>query len=372
MKQIRVLIIALISIGIINACKKKPLPEAEEGNAPQFYFSGNVNGSSVRIDAGINEYYMYSSYSQSTVGVYGFSAELKQGTCSANCPNSIKIEINDYRYSTIGGISGADTALAYMYYPYFAGNPAPVSYYVNFYSLFNKNALSYLWDFGDGTTSTLMNPSHTYAHPGEYKVSLTSTDSSFCSNTVTNIQNVGPSDTYCKTTVTVTGTSSLNATFTNATVGVPPYDVYWDLGDGNNSISPSPTHSYVTGGRYPVSLRVIDAMNDTAIANFNYITSNSTLCTTNYLVLANIPLSNPMAYSNIVVKWVDGSGIEWSSNNNLQPAGSYFKIISVSDYHTNELGQKTKKLHVHFKCNVYNGTNSMPVNGDAVVVVAYK
>ncbi len=371
MKQIHVLVIALITIGLLNACKKKPLPEAEEGNDPQFYFSGNVNGSSVRIDAGVNDYYMFSSYSQSTVGVYGFAAELKQGNCT-NCPNSIKIEINDHRYSTTNGPSGADTAFTYMYYPYYAGNPTPVSYNVYFYSLFNKNALSYLWDFGDGNTSTQKNPSHTYAHPGEYTVSLTSTDSSLCANTVSNVQNIGPSDTYCKTTVTVTGTSSLNATFTNSTIGVPPYNFYWDLGDGNNSSSPSPTHSYSAAGRYPVSLRVIDAMNDTAIANFNYITSNSTLCTTNYLVIGNVPLSNPMAYSNIVVKWTDAGGTEYTSNSSLQPASSYFKIISASDYHTNEIGQKTKKLHIHFKCNVYNGTNSLPVDGDALVVVAYK
>ncbi len=371
MKQIRVLIITLITLGLLNACKKKTLPEPEEGNNPQFYFSGIVNGSAVRIDAGVNDYYMYSSYSQNTVGVYGFAAELKQGSCT-NCPNSIKIEINDHRYSMMNGPSGADTALSYMYYPYFAGNPTPVSYNVYFYSLFNKNALSYLWDFGDGTTSTTKNPSHIFMHPGEYVVSLTSTDSSSCSNTVTNVQKVGSSDTYCKTTVTVTGTSSLNATFTNSTIGVPPYNFYWDLGDGNFSTSSSPTHNYATGGRYPVSLQVIDAANDTATANFNYITANSTVCTTNYLVMANIPMSNPMAISNIVVKWTDVSGTEWSSNSNLQPASSYFKIISASDYHTNELGQKTKKLLVRFKCQVYNGSNSMPMDGDAIVVVAYK
>ena len=36
---------------------------------------------------------------------------------------------------------------------------------------------SYLWHFGDGTTSTAANPSHTYARPGARTVSLTVTDS---------------------------------------------------------------------------------------------------------------------------------------------------------------------------------------------------
>jgi PKD repeat protein len=32
---------------------------------------------------------------------------------------------------------------------------------------------SWLWDFGDGETSTEQNPSHTYGNPGNYTVSLT-------------------------------------------------------------------------------------------------------------------------------------------------------------------------------------------------------
>ena len=36
--------------------------------------------------------------------------------------------------------------------------------------------LNYLWDFGDGSTATTATPSHTYANPGIYKVTLTVTD----------------------------------------------------------------------------------------------------------------------------------------------------------------------------------------------------
>ncbi|MFC3880168.1 PKD domain-containing protein, partial [Algoriphagus namhaensis] len=36
-------------------------------------------------------------------------------------------------------------------------------------------AFSYLWDFGDGNTSTAENPTHTYANAGTYSVTLTST-----------------------------------------------------------------------------------------------------------------------------------------------------------------------------------------------------
>ena len=41
----------------------------------------------------------------------------------------------------------------------------------------SKNADNYLWDFGDGTASTLANPSKTYNDKGTFTVKLTATNS---------------------------------------------------------------------------------------------------------------------------------------------------------------------------------------------------
>jgi PKD repeat protein len=374
MKQIYVLIAALITVILFDACKKKDLPEAEEGNAPQFYFTGNVNGTNYNLQAGVSDYYMYSGFNQSTVtNVYGFTAALKQNSCTT-CNNSIQIEINDYRYSSYNGPSGIDSAFQSTFYPYCMGTWAPVTYSMSFYPWFNNTAVSYLWNFGDGSTSALPYPSHVYKHPGDYNVSLTVTDNFSCSNTVSNIHTFGPTDNLCRTTITVTSASTLNATYSHVTSGTGPYNFLWDFGDASaTSTLSTPSHTYSSQGRYPVSLRVIDSNNDTAVANVNYVTSGSNMCTTNYFVINDTALVNTNGVSNIIIKWTDSNGIEYSSNSSLQPPTSYFKIVSVSDYHTNEQGQKTKKLHIRFKCNVYNGTASLPIdNGDAVVVVAYQ
>lgn len=45
------------------------------------------------------------------------------------------------------------------------------------------NVIHYLWDFGDGTTSTLFEPNHSYAVAGSYEVTLTATNECNCSNT---------------------------------------------------------------------------------------------------------------------------------------------------------------------------------------------
>lgn len=45
------------------------------------------------------------------------------------------------------------------------------------------NPVSYAWDFGDGGTSTLQNPVHTFANTGPYIVCLTVTNAAGCTNT---------------------------------------------------------------------------------------------------------------------------------------------------------------------------------------------
>lgn len=45
-------------------------------------------------------------------------------------------------------------------------------------------ASSYLWDFGDGLTSTFANPSHTYANPGAYNVCLIANPGGPCQDSI--------------------------------------------------------------------------------------------------------------------------------------------------------------------------------------------
>ena len=47
------------------------------------------------------------------------------------------------------------------------------------------DALTYLWNFGDSSTGTGINPTHTYAAAGDYTVKLTVTDDNGASHTAT-------------------------------------------------------------------------------------------------------------------------------------------------------------------------------------------
>jgi len=76
---------------------------------------------------------------------------------------------------------------------------------INFIDLSSNNPSSWLWDFGDGNTSTQQNPTHSYQNQGIYTVSLQvtntlGTDNISQTNFITVAYNLGPiayNDTIC-------------------------------------------------------------------------------------------------------------------------------------------------------------------------------
>lgn len=115
-------------------------------------------------------------------------------------------------------------------------------------------ALTYSWDFGDGGSSGLTNPSHTYAADGVYTVTLTATNGSLCSNTHT-------------ATVTVNNLPTADFTFSDGCEGIASNFVNtstagtytWDLGDGSSSTLTNVNHLYSSFGIYDVTLNVTSA-----------------------------------------------------------------------------------------------------------------
>jgi gliding motility-associated-like protein len=120
--------------------------------------------------------------------------------------------------------------------------------------------VSWLWNFGDGTTSTDQNPSHTYNTSGSYTVSLTVTDSfgNSDSDVFTNmVQAIGPNPDFQANQTLIQ--PNTNVTFTDLTTfGAPITSWSWNFGDGSTSSVQNPTHTYTTSGDYTVSLTVSD------------------------------------------------------------------------------------------------------------------
>ena len=89
---------------------------------------------------------------------------------------------------------------------------------------------TYSWDFGDSATSTSQSPSHVYASPGLYSVTLLVTDNLSLSDSLTLSVgiNSGPSASISSSTNASCGGSCDGNATASATGGTPPYAYLWD------------------------------------------------------------------------------------------------------------------------------------------------
>ena len=115
---------------------------------------------------------------------------------------------------------------------------------------------NFLWNFGDGTTSTAQNPTHVYSQLGVFDVSLTITNGVGCSHTVTmnDLVNVSNEVAVYSPPAPITACSPFTASFE---IEPQPGETYtWDFGDGTTSTGANPYHIYTEPGEYVVSLLV--------------------------------------------------------------------------------------------------------------------
>jgi PKD repeat protein len=145
-----------------------------------------------------------------------------------------------------------------------ANNNAIAPAMVSFSNL-SESAASFEWNFGDSSAgeknfSNEKNPSHTYAQPGLYKVTLKATNTatkkfSTIENTVVvREREISPVADF---SFEIRGQSApLEIAFTNASANAD--QLIWNFGDGksksNTSPAPNPVHRYESPGTYKITL----------------------------------------------------------------------------------------------------------------------
>src|SRR6266404_2213451 len=142
---------------------------------------------------------------------------------------------------------------------------------VNFTNL-SSGATNYSWDFGDGNTSTAINPANTYTNAGNYTVRMQAIGAGGANTLIrTNyivVTNPPPvvADFVANPT---SGLAPLSVNFTNLSSGATNYS--WDFGDGNTSTAVNPANTYSNAGNYTVSLRAIGTGGANTLSRTNYI-----------------------------------------------------------------------------------------------------
>jgi len=173
---------------------------------------------------------------------------------------------------------------------------------------------SWNWNFGDGSTSALQNPTHHYADEGTYHVTLTVTDDDGASNStskdiiVSNVAPVsnadGPYTCELGQTITFDGSKSYDNDGT-----IVSYQ--WTFGDGAIGTGMNPTHKYSNYGTYTVTLLVTD---DDGATDQDYTTA---MVPYRYPPVVHLiyPIGGETLKDTITIKW---SAHDTEDGNNLQ------------------------------------------------------
>jgi len=192
------------------------------------------------------------SHLYTTAGNYNITLKAtSSGGCSSSLSKLAYIKAND------------SLRPAFTFTPALKCNPPELIRFTN--NSTGPGSLSYRWDFGDGTFSTLPSPSHNYITGGTYTLQLTVSNNIGCRKTlvyrdtlrIRNVQTrIGGPDTVC----TNTATNYVNATVPTA------LSSRWTFSDGGTAPGPSISKSWQTPGNYFIKL----------VSNFNTCSDSTT------------------------------------------------------------------------------------------------
>ncbi len=140
----------------------------------------------------------------------------------------------------------------------------------------STNATAWLWDFGDGGSSTQKNPSHIYQSAGSYTVVLTASNGAGMSvktktGYITASQAPQPPVADFSATP-LTGNAPLVVQFTDLSTNATGW--LWDFGDGSGSTQRNPSHIYQNAGSYTVRLTASNATGQSIKTKTGYITAS--------------------------------------------------------------------------------------------------
>lgn len=196
------------------------------------------------------------------------------------------------------------------------------------------------WNFGDGNTQTIANPTltdmnvqHAYTQPGVYNVTLTVVDGAGCSSSgthqVTVLQTVHAD-------FTITNTCHGDATpVTDASTGSPNLWA-WNLGDGNISAQQSAQHIYAIPGNYTITLIANNAnscpdtisKSTTVFPDVTASFATGDTCFPSPIVFPDLSTGPVSTYN-----WTFGDGNTSQQASNVHPytaAGSYNATLIVT------------------------------------------
>lgn len=348
--------VCLTAIGLL-ACKRQEINELLKSNEePVFYLEGTIDNKPFKQIAG-EGYYMYTWY-EKIDNHYFCKGALK--------PNQSHVA-NDFFLEWTVGLNESGLSIQAGEYPFRLPNGIKQKELVDvsFTTLPNgKMPATYLWEMGDGTISTIPQPTHTYQPATGQQ--------SFLAKVTINYQNACISSHQrpifmkplaCASDFITTKfvSTPLKIRFVGISSQItPPLAYKWYFGnlDSITTTTNEIEYTFPNAGTYPVQLHILNVNGCVAKIERNVIAGDDPEhCATNFSYVA----SKRIAFDTIreelnnttQITWQDSIGNKFSSYH--INANGTLKIEEVTDYIPNLSGQSTKKLKVSLNTYLYNG-----------------
>lgn len=313
---------------------------ASIGNATQMYW---VFGDGA-FDTIQNPVHKYDYPGYYYVGLYTYNSE-------TNC-------MDYFDKLLLVGEEGKDCEAVFYY------KSDPTSRSVQFNDDSRGDVVSYIWDFGDGTTSTDKNPVHNYTNNGWYYVCLTVTNSQGISNMTCKDVQVGEG---CRANFIYSlDNNTRTVKFQDQSYGSPS-EWKWNFGDSVGvSTEQNPVYTYQEPGYYVVQLDIKNQNGCEAIyVGMFAIGLDTTTLTAGFAFVVDTTGSKPSGYpvdyygtsngNTSKTKWTFGAGKAGGKAENettLRPAyvynepGTYQVCLTVEDPNTGSTSTTCKYVKV--------------------------
>lgn len=326
----------------------------------------NVNFTNTSITSGLVNYHwnfgdggassaVSPIHTYTSAGSYPVTLTINQNGCkdSITVPNKVVIQSSNVNFST--NVSSICLGQVIT----FTNTSVPSSATSN-------------WNFGNGQTSSLLNPTYTYTAAGTYTVSLSSIDINSCSGNKTHTITVNPSPITQFSADTLLACSvPFTVNFKNLSVGASQYK--WDFGDGSSSIVQNPIHTFTSTGTFTIKLKtstVGNVCSDSLTKNnyiiiappvANFISNPDSGCIPLPVIFNNNSTSAVDAITNYI--WLYGDGHS-SSGLTTNPTNTY---TTIGVFSPTLIAQTLKGCVDTFICHNCIKTGALPTSSFSIV-----
>jgi gliding motility-associated-like protein len=277
-------------------------------------------------------------------------------------------------------VGGPDVVKIYGALPFFgldkkAFCDSGTVYFTN-YTITNDTIVNSVWDFGDGTTSTVRDPIHTYLTPGTYSASLTASTTRGCTKTIYDTIKVSGTPQPIITSPDVICIHS-NINFLG-TLAVADTSIKWNwnLGNGKTSTQQNTNTTYSSLGNPQITLEAANYLGckRSVSKNVNVVPLPQINLIAEPTVISGTGIVIPTTYSQNVISyaWTPTNSLSCSNCPSPFASPQFTTTYKVSVVDSNGCAS-SRDITVSVICNEKNYfiPNTFSPNGDGMNDVFY-